>query len=106
MIDGNIFMEVSTSLIVSKRTFGIFYLCVLLVVFNIIVKYVLNLVIAFCVVYTTTDLYKNRKRYMWIIRVINGNVKFILCTIIGEDTINNVFYITPKKQIRKTYKKN
>jgi hypothetical protein len=105
-IDGNIFMEVPSSLIFSKRTFGVFYLCVLLIFANIIIKYVINLVIAFCVIYTTTDLYKNRKRYWWIIRFINGNVNFILCTIIGEDTINNFLYATPKKVTRRTSKKN
>jgi hypothetical protein len=106
MTDGNIFMDVSTSVRVSRRAFGIFYLCLLLVLVNIIIKYVLNLVIAFCIVYTATDLYKNRKKYVWIIRLVNGNIKFILYTIVGQDTINNVFHITPKKQPRRTSKKN
>jgi hypothetical protein len=105
-IDGNIFMEVSTSLIVYKRAFGIFYLCVLLLFINIIIKYVLNMVVVFCVVYTMSDLYKNRRKYMWIIRVVNGNVKFILYTIVGEDTVNNILFITSKKQTRKINRKN
>lgn len=98
-----IFLMLSSS-ILSKRTFGIIYLCIILIFVHIILKYVINIFVVFCIVYTITDLYKKRKKYMWIIRIVIGNIKFISYTIVGESTINSILHIKPK-QVR-TRKKN
>lgn len=90
-------MWVLLSNLVSKRTIGLLYLCWLLLLINIITRYVINLFVVFCVIYTITDLYKKRKKYMWIVKIIIGNIKFLSYTIIGETTINNILFIKPKK---------
>jgi hypothetical protein len=85
------------SIITSKRTLGVIYLCVLLIIVNIIIKYVINSLVAFCIIYTITDIYKKRKKYTWIVKIIIGNIRFLSYTIIGETTINNILYIKPNK---------
>lgn len=92
--------------LLSRRTLGLLYLCCLLIIINIIIKYVINLIVVFCVVYTITDLYKKRKKYIWIVKIIIGNLKFLSYTIIGETTINNVLFIRPKKVRIPRAKKN
>jgi hypothetical protein len=92
---GNIFIMLS--IISSKRTLGVIYLCVLLIIFNIIIKYVINSLIVFCVIYTISDLYKKRKKYIWIVKIVSGNIRFLSYTIIGETTINNILCIKPNK---------
>lgn len=96
-------MQLSTSTLFSKRTFGVFYLCFMTLLAHIIVKHVLNLFVVFCVVYTSMDVYKKRKQYVWIIRLINGNVKFILYSVIGEDRVKDLFFMNTKK-IKKSRK--
>lgn len=86
-----------TSVILSTRTLAVVYLCVLLTVCNIIIKYVIKSLVVFCVMYTVTDLYKKRKKYIWIVKMITGNIMFISYSIIGETTMNNILCINPKK---------
>lgn len=106
LINGNFLMELSTSLISSRRIIGIFYLCFLTLLINIFIKYVVKLFIVFCVVYTSMDLYKRRRKYLWIIGMINGNVKFILCSLIGEERVDDLFFIRSKNIKQKSKKKN
>lgn len=100
---GNIFIMLSV--ILSKRLLGIIYLCVLLTVFNIIVKYVINSLTVFCVIYTITDLYKKRKKYLWIVKIVIGNIRFLSYTIIGEATMNNILCAKSTKVKRLKSKK-
>ncbi len=106
LINGNFLMELSAALIFSRRTIGIFYLCFITLLINIIIKYVIKLFIVFCVVYTSMDLYKRRRKYLWIIRMINGNVKFILYSVIGEERFDELFLLRSKKIKQKSKKKN
>ena len=88
-------------MVFSKRVFAILYLCILLIIINIIIKYVINSLVVFCVIYTFTDLYKKRKKYIWIIKIISGNIRFLMYSIIGETTISNILYIKPKRYRKK-----
>lgn len=86
------------SIITSKRVLGVIYLFVLLIVINIIIKYVIDSLIIFCVIYTITDLYNKRKKYIWIFKIVKSNVMFLSYTLIGEDTINTIFFVKSKKR--------
>lgn len=68
---------------------------------NIVIKYILKLFLLFCVVYTVGDIYKKRKKYMWLIKFVNGNIKFIAYTFIGESTMNVLMNNKPKKLKKK-----
>lgn len=85
------------SIITSKRVLGVIYLFVLLIIINKITKYVIDSLIVFCVIYTITDLYNKRKKYIWIFKIIKSNVMFLSYTLIGEDTINTIFFVKSKK---------
>lgn len=84
-----------------RRVVGITYLCIITILCNIVIKHLINLFVIFCVVYTITDLYKKRKKYLWIIRFVNGNLRFITYTVIGEENLNSILCIKQKKQKRK-----
>lgn len=94
------------SIISSKRVLGVIYLFVLLIIINVIIKYVIDSLLIFCVIYTVTDLYKKRKKYIWIVKIITSNVMFLSYSIIGEATINNILCIKPKNSRKLKQKKN
>jgi hypothetical protein len=53
---------------------------------NMFIKYVTTLFIAFCVVYTVQDLYKHRKKYLWIINISRNTIMLIVYYALGEDS--------------------
>lgn len=93
------------SIITSKRVLGVVYLFLLLIIINIFIKYVIDSLVAFCVIYTITDLYKKRKRYTWIVKIITSNVMFLSYSIIGEATISNILCVKQKNERKLKQKK-
>lgn len=85
------------------RLLGVLYIAVVCFVLHAIVRHLYTGFLMFCVMYTCSDVYKKRRKYMWIVRIVKGNVGWLVYALIGEDTINALLCVRkPKRKFDKT----
>lgn len=81
-----------------SRLFVIAYIVILYILVSTIFRYIYTLFLMYCVVYTLSDMYKKRRRFLWVTRFICGNIRFVAIGMIGQDVYN--CYFGPKKRLK------
>ena len=81
-----------------SRIFVIAYIVILYILVTTIFRYIYTLFLMYCVVYTMSDMYKKRRRFLWITRFICGNIRFVAIGVIGQDVYN--CYFGAKKRLK------
>lgn len=84
----------------SKRLVALVYLVLFYIVMSTIFKYILKSFVIFCVIYTLQDCYKKRRKFMWVIYFIKGNVHIVTYALIGEE-MHSMCLSKPKRLKKK-----
>jgi len=79
----------------SKRFLALLYLVLVYIVMSTIFKFVCRSFLMFCVVYTVSDCYKKRKKFMWVWTFTKNNVKFVTYAFLG-DQWSQVLSVQPR----------
>ena len=85
-----------------SRLFVFAYILILYILVSTIFRYLYTLFLMYCVVYTMSDMYKKRRRFLWVTRFICGNIRFVAIGVIGENVYN--CYFGKKKGLKKLQK--
>jgi SNF family Na+-dependent transporter len=102
------YLQALNSFITPSRIGILFLLLLLYVALFAVIRYLYSLFIMYCVIYTVTDYYKKRKKYLWIVRIVIYNIHSVLVILIGQDVIDNVcrmFHLSAKTEKRNNKKK-
>lgn len=90
----------------TRRFVALVYLVIIYVVLNAIVKYIFTSFIIFCVIYTLSDGYKKRRRFMWIFYIVKDNVRLVTYALIGDSLYDTLSLKHPPKRLKPSKEKN
>jgi hypothetical protein len=94
---------VSTSLnIIGIRRIGV--ICIVLtfyIILSMIIKYVYTMFLMFCVFYTMSDIYKHRRKYIWILKFMHSQTILFIKYSLGDEYADYLQPIITAKYKRK-----
>lgn len=61
--------------------------------------------IIYCVVYTVSDCYKKRRRFLWVLHIVRNNIQIVTYALLGEELYSTLAQYTNTMSGRKKLKK-
>lgn len=74
-----------------KRVVAVICFIVMYMLISAMIRYLCTFFMSCCVVYTVSDLYKKRKRFIWIIKLVVRGGAFFVTNLIGEEAYHKLF---------------